>query len=312
MGFIPLPVLLSVAVFVAMLVSVTLLGWAFSEHSAARERQIEHRVGGTRRVALVQRAEGKDGARAAERRGRLASWLRQAGDPMDVSELVLRMVLGGVAGLVVTMVVLDGPISLLGAAMVLLPLLRVQRMAELRNHDISVGLPTAIDLMIRTLRAGHGLTDALRICSEELEGPVGEELGRVAEENQLGRELRECFQRMLERNPESFDLRLLTSAVLLQRETGGNLVELLDHLGRTIRDRVLFEGKVDALTAEVRFSAMVLVALPFFIAGVLLLIRPGYLTPLYTTPLGQAMLLGGMVSLVVGILVMRRLAQVEA
>ena len=107
-------------------------------------------------------------------------------------------------------------------------------------------------------------------------------------------------------------MRLFVSAVLLQRETGGNLVEMLDNLGQTIRDRLVFQDKVRALTAEVRLSAAVLTGMPFLVAGVIFFVQPDYLRPLIETPLGRGLLLAGGCALIAGAWMMRLVSRVEA
>ena len=114
------------------------------------------------------------------------------------------------------------------------------------------------------------------------------------------------------RNPHNFDLRIVVSATLLQRETGGNLIEILSNIATTIRGRFIFKGKVRALTAEVRTSAFILGALPFVVAGSLMVLRPGYLVPLMTEPTGRTMLLICGTLFGSGVLLMRSLSQVEA
>jgi tight adherence protein B len=125
-------------------------------------------------------------------------------------------------------------------------------------------------------------------------------------------ELRPCLESLLRRVPHCFELRLLVGAVLLNRETGGNLVEILDRLADTVRERLVFEGKVRALTAEVRVSAIILSFMPFAAAAVLTWVDATYLLPLTEPGLGRTMLFGATLSMVAGMLLMRRLAQVEA
>jgi tight adherence protein B len=117
---------------------------------------------------------------------------------------------------------------------------------------------------------------------------------------------------MAQRNPHNFDLRIVVSATLLQRETGGNLIEIYRNIAATIRARFIFKGKVRALTAEAKMSAIILGALPFVISGALMFLRPDYLSPLITEPAGRSMLLGATLLFFAGVLLMRSLAQVEA
>jgi tight adherence protein B len=117
----------------------------------------------------------------------------------------------------------------------------------------------------------------MRMVAEEMSLPLAQEFGRVYEENNLGRDFRECLENMVRRNPNNFDLQIFVSAVLLQRDTGGNLVEILQSISSTIRSRFVFEGKLRALTSEARFTGWVLGGLPFFIIILIWRMAPGFL-----------------------------------
>ena len=140
---------------------------------------------------------------------------------------------------------------------------------------------------------------------------IAEELGRVYEEHNLGRDLRDALTHMAERNPTNFDLRLVVSCLLLQRQTGGNLVELLDNIAGTVRARFVFQAKVRALTAEAKLSAFVLAVLPFVIGLAILVLRPSYLLPLITEGLGIWLLAVASLAFGVGLVLLRNLSQVE-
>jgi tight adherence protein B len=176
---------------------------------------------------------------------------------------------------------------------------------------ITQQIPDTLDLMGRALRSGHAFGDALRVAGEESPAPIGEEFGRAAEEHRLGIELRAALEGLAARTPENFELRMLVSGVMLNRETGGNLIEMLENMAEVVRERLVFEGKVKALTAEVRTSAAILSALPFFAALGIMWARPGYLEPLFEPGPGQYMLAYGLCSMVVGLFVMRRISDVE-
>jgi tight adherence protein B len=165
--------------------------------------------------------------------------------------------------------------------------------------------------MARSLQAGLGLNEAFRTCAEEMPLPVAGEFGRVFEEVRFGRDYREAFNNMLKRNPTLFDLRLFVSSVLLQRETGGNLIEILDSISNTIRGRFLFQAKVKALTSEARFSAMILGGLPLCVGALISVSNPKYLTPLFTDPLGNLFLAYFFLSYCFGGFLMYNVSQVE-
>ena len=141
--------------------------------------------------------------------------------------------------------------------------------------------------------------------------PIAMEFGRVYEEHNLGRDLRDALYNLIRRNPQNFDLRIFVSSTLLQRDTGGNMIEILQNISKTIRDRFIFRGKVKALTAEARFSAYILGGLPFVVTAAIVALRPDYLDPLLEDPLGHFFL--GLVACLffTGVFVMRKVSQVE-
>ena len=237
---------------------------------------------------------------------------RQSGGDNTASSLATQIAVVALAGGLTMGVLVSFQAGLMGLLFGAIPWLQTKRRAEQRNVQLSQQLPDALDLISRSLQAGHGIADAMRLVAEEMPMPVAREFGRVYEENNLGRDFRDCMTEMASRNPHNFDLRIIVSATLLQRETGGNLIEILHNIAKTIRGRFVFKGKVRALTAEVRTSAFILGALPFVIAGGLMILRPGYLTPLLTEPSGRSMLLVVGLLFGSGILLMRGLSQVEA
>ncbi|MFT7517949.1 MAG: tight adherence protein B [Kiritimatiellia bacterium] len=200
---------------------------------------------------------------------------------------------------------------LIGAVAGAAPYFVVRQKAEARSKALLEQLPEALDLMARSLQAGLGLGDAFKMCAEELPLPLAGEFGRVFEEIRFGRDYRTALTRLMERNPRLFELRMFVSSVLLQRETGGNLIEVLTTISATIRARFLFQGKVRALTSEARFSALILGCLPISVFIILLVMNPGYMTPLFTDILGYYML-GAMVILYgTGGFIMYAISQVE-
>ena len=193
----------------------------------------------------------------------------------------------------------------------LIPYFIVRAQANSRARKLLEQLPDSLDLMARSLQAGLGLSDAFRLVAEEMPLPIAAEYGRVFEEVRFGRDYREALGHMLDRNPGIFELRIFVSSVLLQRETGGNLIEILNTIAMTIRNRFLFHAKVRALTAEAKFSALILGGLPLCVAGVLWFVNAGYLTPLWTDPVGYALLGYFFTSYGLGLFIMYQVSKVE-
>jgi tight adherence protein B len=311
-----LGIITTVAV-VGVMLTGSFLYWSMRARTEARSKDLSRRLG-----TLSAEPEAHD-LFSSERKepltdslgfvGRhLEELVQQAGAPYPVRTLAIRTGLAALIGLL-TGGILIGPLgAAFGLGLGALPYLHTRGLAKARNIAISELLPDALDLIGRSLQAGHGVSDAFRLVGEELPMPIARELGQVYEQHNLGRDFRECMRELAGRNPQNFDLKIFVSSVLLQRETGGNLIEILDNIAATIRARFVFQAKVRGLTAEARLSSFILGALPFVVAGGLAVLRPGYLSVLVEDDLGQRMLLVCAMLFAAGVLLMRRMAQVEA
>ena len=147
-------------------------------------------------------------------------------------------------------------------------------------------MPEAVELISRALRAGHGLASGMHLVAEEMKGPIADEFGRVFEEQNLGIPLELALRGMADRIP-AMDVRFFVIAVVIQRATGGDLAEVLDKIGRLIRQRFELQGHVRALTAEGRLSGVVLLALPPGLLAFLSFSNYNYISVLFTTPRRQ-------------------------
>ncbi len=176
-----------------------------------------------------------------------------------------------------------------GALCWALPLVYLRHQTERRRQRFEAQLPDALDFLSRSLRAGHGLSVALGAVGQQLPEPIGGEFRIAFEETNFGAPIDQALTRMAAR-VGSPDLDFFVVAVIIQRETGGNLAELLGVLAATVRERIKLLGKVRILSSEGRLTGVVLTALPFVMAGVMFLLNPGYIAPLWTTPTGQQML----------------------
>ena len=160
-------------------------------------------------------------------------------------------------------------------------------------------LPEAMELVARALRAGHSLAAGLHVVAEEMPEPVCKEFGRVYEEQNLGIALDEALKNLTERVP-NLDLRFFVTSVAIQRQTGGDLAEILDRIGYIIRERYKILGQVKALTAEGRLSGIVLVALPIGLFILMLFMKPDYIRLLWTDDMGIKMSIGAIVLMIIG------------
>ena len=309
--------MLVTVIFVGALLAGSFVYWGVASRRDAKARAMARRLGtlhdaeaasdlfNIRRSDPVVEALGFVGRH-------LEDLSRQSGSTVSASGLAMRIGLSATAGALAMGTLAGAKGAVLGLLVGVIPWILVRSAAEQRNIQLSEQLPDALDLVSRSLQAGHGIADAMRLVAEEMPMPIAREFGRVYEENNLGREFRESMTEMAMRNPHNFDLRIVVSATLLQRETGGNLIEIFTNIAATIRSRFIFKGKVRALTAEAKMSAFILGALPFIVAAMLMFLRPDYLTPLLTESLGRTMLFGAGVMFCSGVVLMRSLAQVEA
>ncbi|HSF68292.1 MAG TPA: type II secretion system F family protein [Nitrospiraceae bacterium] len=171
-------------------------------------------------------------------------------------------------------------------------------------------LPDALELVSRALRAGHAFSVGLKLVGEEAANPIGIEFKRVSDEVSMGVALPQALQNMTDRL-NCVDLRFFVTAVLTQRETGGNLAEIIDSLAGLIRKRFELQLKVKALSAEGRISGVVLFGLPLVLGVVLYKISPEYLGLLFTDPMGQNFTIIGAVLMVMGAVVMKRMVAIK-
>jgi tight adherence protein B len=296
----------------SMLLFVQFIYWTLQSRNEQQSRELSRRLGTlvekSSPTALLRQGTSNDVKGIGTR---LDELIRQAGSPYPLSTLYTRMVVAGLSATLVLLVALKSSLALVGLAAGYLPVMLVSRAATERARRLTEQLPDGLDLLARSLQAGHGISEAMRGVAEEMPLPLAQEFGRVYEEHNLGRDFRECLQNLTRRNPSSFDLQIFVSSVLLQRDTGGNLVEILQNISATIRSRFVFQGKVAALTSEARFTAWILGGLPFFVIGIIALLSPLYLVPLFHDPLGTLLLAYCGCSFALGIFVMRELSQVE-
>ena len=171
-------------------------------------------------------------------------------------------------------------------------------------------LPDALELVSRALRAGHAFSVGLKLVGDEAADPVGIEFRRVFDEVSMGVALPQALQNMTERL-DSVDLKFFVTSVLVQRETGGNLSEIIDSLADLIRQRFELQLRVRALSAEGRFSGIILFFLPLVVGGGLFVMNRDYMSTLFTDPIGQNMLVVGSILMVIGAIIMKRMVMIK-
>src|SRR5436305_2536853 len=171
-------------------------------------------------------------------------------------------------------------------------------------------LPDAMELIARALRAGHSLAAGMHVVAEEMPAPVSKEFGRVYEEQNLGIPLEEALKNMCDRVP-NLDLRFFVTSVAIQRQTGGDLAEILDRIGHVIRERFKILGQEKALTGEGRLSGVVLIALPIGLFMMMLGMKPDYIELLWKDPMGVKMSIGAVVLMLLGAIAIKKIVDIK-
>ena len=245
----------------------------------------------------------------------LTFWLEkeiaQAGSRQRPGEVVLFCVLSALVGMTAGQWAGGGVLAVLGFLIGgPVPLLVLRQRKKARKNQFTQQLPEALDLLINALRAGYSLQAAIEFAGRETLAPLGPELMRFYDESRLGLDARTALIALQERVGTE-DVKMFVTSLLLQRETGGNLTEILGNIGTLVRQRLAFRGQVETLTAEPKLSAYVLTALPFLVFGFIYVTTPDYVKPLMTTPQGHGMIAYAIISMTLGFFIMMRIADAE-
>lgn len=257
-------------------------------------------------IPLFNRVLGK--LNVSKKLGRL---LEQAGSKMKVGDLVLLMIIFGVVGFLVSLII--GNVLLKIILILLLgslPLLQVCSQRRNRLKAFIREFPDALDMMTSAIRAGHAFNQAMQLVGDEAPDPVGVEFKRTFEQHNLGLNLREALINLSQRL-DSLDLKLFVTAVLLQRETGGNLTEILEKICYTIRERFKLIGQIKTYTAQGRMSGWLLGTLPIIFVLIISVLNPDYLTPLFKDKLGHYLIILAVFLQSSGFLIIRKIVRIK-
>jgi tight adherence protein B len=192
----------------------------------------------------------------------------------------------------------------------MLPYMYLRFKQARRLKKFSAAMPDAIDLMARSLRAGHSIGAAIEVVAEQSPEPLAGEFARVFQEQRFGLRFRDALLEMADRVP-SPDLHFLVTAILVQRETGGDLTEILDRTTHVIRERVRIEGEVQVYTAQGRLTGWILSLMPLVLLGLINIVSPGYSSVLFHDPTGQKMLYVGGALIVLGAFIISRIVDIR-
>jgi tight adherence protein B len=258
-------------------------------------------------LPVVDRLIEKAGAASA-----LGGLIEQSGVRMSPGAFVLISVLAGLAGFVVIVTFVRVPfvaaLAAVGAGAIPYLFLLQRRSARIKRFEEQ--FPEALDLLSRALRAGHAFQTAMGMVAEELPAPVGPEFKKTFDQQNFGLPLKDCLLELADRIP-LLDVRFFVTAVSIQRETGGNLAEILDNLANVVRERFKILRQVRVHTAHGRFTGWVLLALPAALGIALSLISPDHMNTLFTEQMGKTMLIGAAVMQAIGYVWIRKVVKIE-
>ena len=242
----------------------------------------------------------------------LGRWLEQSGTKATVSGTIL---MGAAAGLLLGFVVgsfaraaWGFPIGFAVGFAAPFVVLKIKRSRRL--HLFEEQFPEGLDLISRALKAGHAFATGLKMVADEMPDPVGPEFKKTFDEQNFGLPLKDALENLTLRVP-LLDVRFFATAVLIQRETGGNLAEILENLAHVVRERFKILRQVRVYTAHGRFTGWVLMALPMFLGIALSFINPDHMNLLFRERMGQMMLMGGAVMQVIGYLWIKQVIKIE-
>lgn len=191
-----------------------------------------------------------------------------------------------------------------------LPTFYVRYKKKKRMAKFEQQLPDALEFIARALRSGHAFTSGMKLAADEFSDPIGPEFNETLDEINFGINVAEALKNLAKR-VDCPDLKFFVVSVILQRETGGNLAELMENLAHLIRERFKLRGKVQTLTAEGRLSAKVLLALPTAVAIYLMIFEKDFFSPMYTDPLGRMFLMITVAFMIVGFIIIQRIVKLE-
>ena len=272
-----------------------LSGEAFAEVAIERNERLG-RAGWFQ--ALIERTEVS---------ARLVHWVDACGTTVTAGELLLLSVGLALLGLLLPALLGRPPILglVLAAVLAAVPWWRMSRRRNKRIRRFETEFPEALDLMCRALRAGHAFATAVKLVGEEVPEPLGRDFRILFDEMNYGVPVPEALARLAQRVPLP-DVSYFVVAVLIQREAGGNLAELLENIGAIVRARLKLLGDVRTLSAEGKLSAQILTVLPFGVAALVNLLNPKFMTVLWTDPWGQNVIGVALLMMCLGILWMRK------
>jgi tight adherence protein B len=274
---------------------------AFNQVSLLREKYLKQ-------LSPLERwLESLPGMRALER------LIEQSGHTVPAYRVVLLSLGLGLTAGIAAWSISRNPLIALAAPVIPLwtPFLKLKMDRNKRFVRFEEQLPEALDMMTRALRAGHPFNETVQVVAKEMDDPIAREFGITFDEINYGVDIRQAFQNLLGRMPSMSLIAMITS-VLVQRETGGNLAEILEKISAVVRGRFRFQRRVRTLSAEGRMSAWILTLVPFVLFAMIAITTPDYVMTLVNEPTGRKLILISLGLIVIGTLWIRKLLRIEA
>jgi tight adherence protein B len=321
-------IIISLGIFLSLILLIEGGYYFYHQFLNPRNRDLKRRLRGSGRIQKAKESEDSPGILrqrklsdlpwlneflfSLKKVASIEQTLQQANSHMPVSVFFLvSACLGAVGGIIGVFqdygVLLSSVFGVIGCSLpwMFIRVKRKRRMATFQRQ-----LPEGLDLMARALRAGHAFSVGMKMVGDEFPDPIGPEFGRTVEEISYGIDVPEALKNLTDRI-ECVDLKFFVTALVVQRETGGNLAEIIEAISRLIRQRYELLGRIKALSAEGRLSGYILVGLPFVMAGILWYINEEYMSLLFTDPAGQMMLGVAGVLMALGSYVMKNMCQIK-
>lgn len=281
--------------------------------AGVQPEQPQQAKGASPREMLVHLVESISSGLGRIQNGQKLELLMQQADwPLHGTEFEAILLLWGLlVGFITFLVTLKGSMFFLGAIVaILLGFLLLALRIRRRRKKFTNQLGDMLTMVANALRAGFSFMQAFELISREMDAPMGKEVRLVVNEVNLGNTLETALDNMQKR-VVSPDFELVVTAVLIQRQVGGDLAQILDTISETIEERIRMRRETQTLTAQGRLSGWVLALIPLVLGGFLSVVNPGYLQPLFETELGKMCMIGAIVSELIGILVIRRIVDIK-
>lgn len=284
----------------------------------ARMEEDQQPIDGPKRTIRLWH-EGKEittsvsgGIRALTLSQRLNKIKQDAGWTMPATSMLLSIVGVAILAFSTVFVLFANLLGALGVAICVMIgfYIRTRQRIAKRRSVFERQFVDALELIARSLQAGHPLLGAFQLCAEELDNPIQSIFSDICQKHELGEGIEDAMQNVANEAGNE-DLKLFATTVSIQLRSGGNLADMMKRLAFVIRERIRLGRRVQVLTAQTQFSKRILIALPFFVFVMLYLLSPRYMQPLYDTPLGHILIVLGVGSLIIGTWMMNKLARLE-